>query len=125
MRPSGRGHGGSEAPAGGEPVNAPLRQRPWRPETRMKARASNDKQIRPGHHADATCRCVRRLHPEIKAAAAASRLSFITHPGSGARALPFHWTKDPLYELTAVHGEQMLSKAYLFFFFPLHTSVTP
>lgn len=95
-------------------MNAPLRQR-------MKARASNDKQIRPGHHGDATCRCVQRLHPEIKAAVA-SRLSFITHLGSGARALPFHWTKDPLYELAAVHGEQMLSKAYLFFVFFAHLS---
>lgn len=124
MRPSGRRDGGSEAPAGGEPVKAPLRQRPWRPEARMKAQASNDKEIRPEHHGDATCRCVQRLHPEIKATVA-SRLSFITHPGSSAKALPFHWTKDPLYELAAVHGEQMLSKAHLFFLFFLHTSVTP
>lgn len=120
----GGGEGRSEAPAGGEPVNAPLTRRPWRPETRMKARASNDKQIRPGHHGDATCRCVQRLHPEIKSRRRHVQIEFHYSSVQRCQGSPFSldkrsalWARCSTWRADAKQGV-----AVFFFFFVTHLS---
>lgn len=115
--------------SGGEAVNSPLTQRLRLPETlaqspQMKAKpVMTNKLGRPTRRwnlqmcSPSASRNKSRCGVQIEfhySSAQQCQGSLFIGAGRGRR------TKDPLYELCAVHGEQMLSKALF-----LHTSVTP